>query len=106
MNAYFDNFTNTGYNDVSLPREIPERRLGDGIINLICAIVSIVTCPAAVMLEKAAAVFVLFLSALAVVGAIEGGLMPMFIGIIICAVISLCEYGILKSFWRSKHNKA
>ncbi len=102
MNAYLNDvrFNNTRYNENTRAYDTSKSRLGDGIINLICAIVAIVTCPAAVMLEKTAVVFALFLSAIAVVGAIENGIIPMFAGISICAIISLCEYGMLKSLWR------
>ncbi len=101
MNAYYENI-NVGYDQNTATGA---RRFGDGFISFICSVVAMVTCPAAVMLEKVAVIFALFLSFFAVVGATERGEMSMLLGIMICAVISLCEYGILRSFWKKNEKK-
>ena len=99
MNAYFENVR---YNDNSRVRKANTRRFGDGLISFICAIVGMVTCPAAVMLEKTAVVFALFVSFFGLVGAIEAGALSMFGGIVIGAIISVAEYAILKSMFKKK----
>ncbi len=101
MNAYFDNVQ---INNVRT-HEIPSHSFGDGLISFICALVAMVTCPVAVMLEKTAAVFALFVAFFGVVGAIEGGTLSVFTGILACGIISLCEYAILKSFWKNGAKK-
>ncbi len=105
MNAYFEN-ANVGYNKNVRTRELPTRRLGDGLISFICTIVAIVTCPVAVMLEKTALMFALFLGFFGVAGAIEAGTLSMLAGIFICGIISLLEYAILKSFWKNDARKS
>lgn len=99
MNAYFQNVK---YNNNARTRKANTRRFGDGLISFICAIVGMVTCPAAVMLEKTAVVFALFLSFFGLVGAIEAGVLSMFGGIVLGALISIAEYAILKSMFKKK----
>ncbi len=101
MNAYFDNVQ---INNVRT-HDIPSHRVGDGLISFICTLVAMLTCPVAVMLEKTALIFALFLGFFGVVGAIEGGTLSMFAGIIACGTISLFEYAILKSFWKNSTKK-
>ncbi len=100
MNAYYEN-VNVRYNDNVRSREIPSRRFGDGLISFICALIGMVTCPAAIALEKAAVIFALFISFGSVVGAIEAELISMLFGIIICAGISFVQFLMLKSLIRS-----
>lgn len=99
MNAYFENVR---YNNNARVHKTNTRRFGDGLISFICAIVGIVTCPAAVMLEKTAVVFALFISFLGLVGAIEAGAFSMLGGIALGALISIAEYAILRSMFKKK----
>ena len=99
MNAYLKNVR---YNNNARGRKASTRRFGDGLISFICAIIGTVTCPAAVMLEKTAAVFALFVSFFGLVGMIEAGAISMFWGIALGAVISVTEYAILKSMFKKK----
>ncbi len=100
MNAYFENFENTRYNDNIRTHAIPEGRFGDGLISFICALVGMFTCPAAVMIEKTAVIFALLLAFFGVVGGIESGAVSMLLGIVICATISGAEYAVLKSMFK------
>ncbi|MGM9643841.1 MAG: hypothetical protein ACI3X1_02015 [Eubacteriales bacterium] len=99
MNAYFENVR---YNNNARTHKANTRRFGDGLISFICAIVGMVTCPAAVMLEKTAVVFALFVSFFGLVGAIEAGAFPMFGGVVLGALISVAEYAILRSMFKKK----
>ncbi len=98
MNAYFEN---TGYR-TNTKREtaIPSHRFGDGFISLVCAIIGILTCTAAVKIEKTALSLALFLTCFGIIGAIESGAVSMLLGIILCAAISLCQYATLRSLFK------
>ncbi len=96
MNVYFDN-ANIRYNENIGTRE---RHLGDRLIDFICALVGMLTCPAAVKIEKTFLGFGLFVAFFAVVGAIEAGSISMLFGILICGVISLCEYSVIKGIFK------
>ena len=98
MNAYFDN-TTYGRN-ITRERAIPSRKYGDGFISFICAIIGMLTCSAAVKIEKTAVSLILFVAFFGVVGGIECGAISMLIGILVCAIISLCEYATLKSLFK------
>ena len=108
MNAYFEN-ANTRFNNGLRANETHSRQFGDGLISFICAITGILTCPAAIAIEKTAAVFALIILSVFVVGAVESASMPMFFGIAICGILSLFEYALLKSMFRrakkTKKNK-
>ena len=69
----------------------------DKLISLICAIVSFFTCPAAVAIEKASLSTAGFVAFFGIIGSMESGAMSVLVGIILCAVISLGEFLILKS---------
>ena len=98
MNAYFEN---TGYrSNTRRESAIPSRRFGDGFISFVCAIIGILTCNAAIKLEKTALSLVLLISFVGIVGSIESGAISMLAGIIVCGVISLCEYATLKSLFK------
>ena len=99
MNAYFEN-VNTRYNSNRGARDLSAPKFGDGIISFVCAVVGLFTCPCAIALEKTAVILALFLSFMGVVGAIEGGALSMFLGIIICGFISFFEYAVLKSLFK------
>lgn len=102
MNAYFEN-ANTRLNNSSKAKEIHAHQFGDSLISFICAIIGIITCPAAIAIEKTAAVFALFVLSVFVIGAVESASLPMFFGIAICGIVSLFEYALLKSmFARAK----
>ena len=98
MNAYFEN---TGYR-TNTRREsaIPTRRFGDGFIELVCAIIGMLTCTAAIKIEKTTLSLALFLSCFGIIGAIDSGAISMLLGIILCAAISLCQYATLKSLFK------
>ena len=89
MNAYYQN-TNFGR---TLPRENIEnrRKTGDALINFICAVVTLLTCPVAVVMVKAALCVVTFIAFFGVIGGIECGAISMVFGIVICVVLSLVE---------------
>lgn len=98
MNAYYEN---TGYrSNTRRESSIPSHRFGDGFISVICAIIGMLTCSVAIKLEKTAFSLVLFIAFFGIVGGIESGAVSMLLGIIICAVISLCEYATLKSLFK------
>ena len=98
MNAYFEN---TGYRtNTRKESAIPSHRFGDGFISLICAIIGILTCTAAVKIEKTALSLALFLACFGIIGAIESGAVSMLLGILACAVISLCQYATLRSLFK------
>lgn len=95
MNAYYEN---TAYcRNGARVSTLPPRRYGDGFINFICAIISVLTCSAALKIEKTAISFGLFLAFFGIVGSIDSGSISMLGGILLCAVVSLLEYATLKS---------
>ena len=98
MNAYYEN-TAYGRNATRIGA-IPSRRYGDGFINFICAIIGIITCSAAVKIEKTAISFGLLLAFFGIVGGIDQGSISMLGGIVLCALISLLEYATLKSIFK------
>ena len=98
MNAYFEN---TGYRtNTTRESTINSHSFGDGFISFVCAIIGMLTCTAAVKLEKTALSLVLFIGFFGIVGGIESGAISMLAGIVICAVLSLCEYATLKSLFK------
>ncbi|MBR3879112.1 MAG: hypothetical protein IKJ24_03205 [Clostridia bacterium] len=100
MNAYSENLGNVRYNENTRAREYADKQLGDGLISFICAVIGLVTCSAAIKLEKTIAVFALFVAFFGVIGGIESGALSWFFGIALCAVISLLEYVTLKSVFK------
>jgi len=100
MNAYSANINNVRYNSNTRTREIPERRFGDGLISLICSLVGLFTCSAAIKLEKTLLIFGLFLAFFGVIGGIESGALSMLGGILLCGIISFIEYTTLKSVFK------
>lgn len=100
MNAYFEN---TGYRaNAKRENAIPSHSFGDGLITFICAIIGMLTCPVAVKLEKTAFSLALFITFFGIVGGIESGAISMLLGILLCGVISLCEYATLKSLFSKR----
>ncbi len=98
MNAYFDN---TAYGkNIARERTIPSGKFGDGFISFICAIVGLLTCSAAVKIEKTALSLILFIAFFGVVGGIDSGALSMLPGILICGAISFIEYVTLKSIFK------
>lgn len=100
MNAYFENVSSVGYNQNTRVRECADHHFADGIISFICAIIGLVTCPAAIKLEKTLVVFSLFVAFFGVIGGIECGTLSWFGGIILCGAISFVEYVTLKSIFK------
>lgn len=98
MNAYYGN---TAYGrNISRERTAPSHRYGDGLINFICAIIGILTCSAAIKIEKTALSLGLFLGFFGIVGGIESGSLSMLGGILLCGIISIIEYATLKSMFK------
>ena len=95
MNAYYQN-TNFGR---TLPREHTEntRKIGDGLINFICSLMTLLTCPVAIVMVKAALCTVTVIAFFGVIGGIECGTISMLLGIIICAILSGVEFFLLRS---------
>jgi len=100
MNAYLDSCNSTKYNHNTRARAYSGRRSGEGFISFIYAFIGMVTCSAAVKIEKAIVAFALFLAFFGVLGGIETGSFSWFSGIILCAVISLLEYVTLNSVFK------
>ncbi len=100
MNAYFENFNSARYNDTARASTLQDRRIGDGIISFICALVAMFTCSAAIKIEKTVAVFALFAGFFGVIGGIESGAISMIPGLFICGGISLFEFLLLKSVFK------
>ncbi len=96
MNAYFEN-ANVRYSENIRVRE---HDFGERFIGFVCALVGMLTCSAAVKIEKTMLVFGLFVSFIAVIGAIESGMLSMLLGILLCGGISLAEYTILKGIFK------
>ena len=99
MNAYYQN-TNINTNiGRTLPRENIEntRKIGDGLIDFLCSLVALLTCPVAMIMVKAALCVVTFVAFFGVIGGIECGAISMFFGIVICLALSLVEALLLKS---------
>ena len=100
MNVYFENISNAGYNPNTRAREYANHSFADGLISFICAIVGLVTCSAAIKVEKTLLVFSLFVAFFGVIGGIENGTLSWFFGIILCSAISFVEYVTLKSVFK------
>ena len=99
MNAYYQN-TNINTNiGRTLPRENIEntRKVGDELIGFLCSLVALLTCPVALVMVKAALCVVTFIAFFGVVGGIDCGAISMAFGIVICLVLSLVEFLLLKS---------
>ena len=100
MNAYFEDFSNVRYNEQQRARESATRGLFDRLISFICAIVELVSCPAAIKVEKAVVIFALFIAFFGVSGGIESGSFSWLFGMLLCAAISFVEYVTLKSVFK------
>ena len=100
MNAYFEDFSNVRYNEQQRAREAAGLGLFDKLISFICAIVGLVSCPAAVKIEKTLVVFALFVAFFGVIGGIENGTLSWLFGILLCSAISFVEYVTLKSVFK------
>lgn len=100
MNAYFEDFSNVRYNEQQRAREAAGHGLFDKLVSFICTIVDIVSCPAAVKIEKTLVVFALFVAFFGVIGGIDSGALSWFFGILLCSAISFVEYVTLKSVFK------
>ena len=95
MNAYYQNTNYT--KTLHTASADTTRRIGDGLIDLICAIVTLLTCPVAIVMVKAVLCTVTFVGFFGVIGGIESGSISMLMGIVVCLALSLVEYLLLKS---------
>ena len=91
MNAY--------YNDTQIKngRAIPRDNFGDKLISLICNIVAILTCSAAIKIAKALTCTALFFMFFGVIGSMESGSTSMIFGTLVCLAISYVEFALLRS---------
>ena len=77
------------------------------MINLIYSIVTLLTCPIAMVMVKAVLCTVTVVAFFGVIGGIECGTIPMLWGIVICAILSAVEFFLLCSMVkRNKKNTA
>ena len=95
MNAYYQN---TDYTR-TLPRSNVDTslKIGDGLINFICAVITLLTCPVAIIMVKAVLCTVTFVGFFGVIGGIESGSISMLMGIVVCLALSLVECILLRS---------
>lgn len=100
MNAYYADSNRVRYNENVGARNYANRRFGDGLLSFICAMIGLVTCSAAIKLEKTLVIFGLFVAFFGVIGGIENGSLSWFFGILLCAAISFIEYVTLKSVFK------
>ncbi len=101
MNAYYQNVNRAGTETITDTHTL-DVTVFDKLISLICAIVSFFTCPAAIAIEKAALSTVGFIAFFGVIGSMESGAVSMLIGLVLCAVISLGEFLVLKSLIKKR----
>ena len=104
MNAYYQN-TNFGR---TLPQEHTEntRKTGDGLINLICSLVTLLTCPVAMVMVKAVVCTATVIAFFGVIGGIECGTISLLLGIVICTILSAVEFFLLRSMVRKNKKNA
>ncbi len=102
MNAYYQRTNRTVVVTDAKPLNI---NIGDKLISLICAIVSALTCDAAVVIEKISLSVAFFVAFFGVVGSIDAGSISMLAGIPICLALSVAECLILKSLIKKKAKK-
>jgi hypothetical protein len=104
MNAYY---TGTGYRVGTIETKSQKDRVfGDKLISVICAIVAMVTCPAAVIIEKASVVTALIFAFFGVIGSMETNKISLAFGTLICIAITLVEFLLLKSMTKKSSKKA
>lgn len=101
MNAYLNNFEKSTARQENLGRKI--RRVHSyGLADFLASILAILTCPAAVKIEKALACTVGFFAILGVVGAMEVGIINLLAGLLICVVLAIASLLILRSLAKSR----
>ena len=94
MNAYYEN---TGFRAHAGQKSLPQAQVGDRFISFICAVIAFFTCSVAVKIEKATLCTALFFAFFGVIGGMDSGSLSMFRGLVLCAAISLIEFGTFKS---------
>lgn len=100
MNAYY---TGTGFRVGTIEQKThKEHVFGDKLIALVCAIVAMVTCPAAVKIEKATVATALVFAFFGIVGSMEANTISMGLGAILCLAVALVEFLIFKSMAKKK----
>ncbi len=106
MNAYY-NFEGTRFNTraIGTVQRKNKTSIYDKFISFVCAIVAMLTCPVAVMLEKAAAATVLMFLFFGVIGGMETQLISLGLGLVLCLGICLVEFFIFKSMGKKAVEK-
>lgn len=99
MNAYYQRGNRTVVVTDANPFNI---NIGEKIISFICAVISVLTCDVAVIVEKVSVSAVCFIAFIGIVGGIDAGSISMLAGVPICAVISLAECVVLRSLIKKK----
>ncbi len=101
MNAYYQNEHITSLGE----RELYRRHtvtVGDRLISFICFLAAIFTNATVVKVEKAvlstAGVFIFF----GVIGSMDCGRLGLLAGLLICGLVVLVEFFILRSIWRRR----
>ena len=94
MNAYYQRANRTVIVTNTNPLNI---NIGEKIVSFICAIISALTCDAAVVIEKISLSAICLFAFIGVIGGIDAGSISMLAGIPICAAISLTECIVLRS---------
>ncbi len=103
MNAYYGQ---VGYkSSSSAAQRSSDRCFGEGFINLICNIIAIATCSAAIKIGKALLCTALFVSFFAVIGAIESTSISLVGGVFLCLLITLFESLMLKRLFKRTPEK-
>lgn len=103
MNAYYEN--KTLGNRIAGSANIHSIRVGDRLISVICAIVSFLTCSAALKIEKTALCTALFFSFFGIIGSMDRGSIGLFAGLFLCAVIFIFEFLLLKNIVSKRTSK-
>lgn len=95
MNAYYQkNSKRTLVTDKNL---FPTITICDKLISFICSVIAILTCSAAVKIEKATVCTVGFFSFFGLIGSMDMGNIGLFLGVVLCAAIAFIEFLVFKS---------
>ena len=98
MNAYFtDSRVAT--------RHIPKINLTHGFIEFICSIVAFFTCDAVVKIIKIGVSVLCFIGFFGVIGGIESYTISAVTGLLICGMLSIIEFAVLKSIMNKNTGK-
>ena len=100
MNAYYQKNNRTTL--VTDTNTFPCVTVGDKLISFLCALVALLTCTAAIKVEKALLCTAGFFAFFGIVGSMESGSLGFFPGILLCATVTLAEALLLKSLLQRK----